>query len=138
MNTIFRDILLTSGMKITPQRIAMLEAINKLHDHPKAEEIIEYVKKNYPNVAIGTVYKTLETFVQKGIIRKVKTESDVMRYDSVLEKHHHLYSTDSERIEDYYDDELDKMIDNHFKLKKIPGFNIEDIRLQIIGKFSKK
>jgi Fur family transcriptional regulator, peroxide stress response regulator len=129
------DLLIKSGLKVTPQRIAVLEAILKLANHPTADEIIIYIKKNHPHVAIGTVYKSLETFVDKGMINKVKTESDVMRYDAILEKHHHLYCADSNRIEDYYDDELNMLIDNYFKTKKIPDFNVLDIKLQIKGNF---
>ena len=58
-----------------------------------------------------------------------------MRYDAVMEKHHHIYCSDSDRIEDYRDDELDKKISKHFEQKGIPNFKIEDIKLQIIGKF---
>ena len=74
---------------------------------------------------------------EKGLIKKVKTEKDVMRYDAFLEKHHHLYSSDSDRIEDYLDDELNDILEKHFAKKGIPGFKIEDIKLQIIGKFLK-
>jgi Fur family peroxide stress response transcriptional regulator len=52
-----------------------------------------------------------------------------------MEKHHHLYSSESDRIEDYQDDELNDIIQKHFENKEIPGFVIDDIKLQIIGKF---
>ena len=130
-----RDILIDKGLKVTPQRLAVLEAVFELGNHPTAEKITEYIKRNHPNIAIGTVYKTLETYVEKGIIKKVKTDKDIMRYDAVLDKHHHLYCFESDRIEDYYDDELNKMIDNYFRKKEIENFRIEDIKLQIIGFF---
>jgi Fur family peroxide stress response transcriptional regulator len=58
-----------------------------------------------------------------------------MRYDAILEKHHHLYCADSDRIEDYYDEELNKVLEKYFIKKNIPGFEIKEIRLQISGKF---
>jgi Fur family transcriptional regulator, peroxide stress response regulator len=125
------------GLKITPQRLVILEAIYKLNNHPTADCIIEYVRELHPNIAIGTVYKVLDTLVENGLIRKVKTDKDIMRYDAILEKHHHIYYTDSDRIEDYFDDELNEMLEKYFKEKKIPDFKIEDIRLQIIGKYKK-
>jgi len=54
-----------------------------------------------------------------------------------MENHHHLYCSESDRIEDYVDDDLNTMIEEYFKQKKISGFQIEDIKLQIIGKFKK-
>ena len=127
-----------NSLKVTPQRMAVLEALNNLKNHPTADKIKEYVVKNHPNIAIGTIYKTLETFVEKGLVKKVKTEKDVMRYDAILENHHHLYCEDTERIEDFFDDELDNLIDRYFQKKKIPNFKVKDIKLQIIGTFNNK
>ncbi len=128
-------ILAENNLKVTPQRIAVLEVILGLENHPSADDIVDYIRLNFPHVPIGTVYKILDAFVQKGIIQRVKTDNDIMRYDAVLQKHHHLYSAESERIEDFYDDELNKIIAEYFKKKKIPDFTIKDIKLQIIGKF---
>jgi Fur family transcriptional regulator, peroxide stress response regulator len=125
------------GLKVTPQRIAVFDAVISLNNHPTAEKVIDYIKSNHPNIATGTVYKTLETLGKCGIIKKVKTDSDVMRYDSIVERHHHLYCADSERIEDFRDEALDEIIDNYLRDKKIPNFKIEDIKLQIVGKFIK-
>lgn len=133
-----RELLTEKELKVTPQRVAVLDALSKLNNHPTADNIIAFIRKYHPNIAIGTIYKTLDTFVEKGILKKVKTEKDVMRYDSILDNHHHLYSSDTEHIEDYYDDELDKMIENYFKRKRIPNFTVENIKVQIIGKFRKK
>ena len=127
-----------SNLKVTPQRVAVLEALNKLKDHPTADKIKEYVVKNHPNIAVGTIYKTLETFVEKGLVKKVKTDKDVMRYDAILENHHHLYCEDTERIEDFFDDQLNDILEDYFKKKRIPNFKVKDIKLQIIGTFNNK
>jgi Fur family peroxide stress response transcriptional regulator len=123
------------NLKVTPQRVAVLEALNKLKNHPTADNIKEYVVKNHPNIAVGTIYKTLESFVEKGLVIKVKTEKDVMRYDSILEKHHHLYCEDTENILDFFDDELDTLLEKYFRKKKIPNFQVKDVKLQIIGTY---
>jgi Fur family peroxide stress response transcriptional regulator len=129
-------ILVEKGLKVTPQRIAVLDIILNLNNHPTAENIEEYLRISYPHVPIGTVYKILEVFFNNGIITRVKTDNDTIRYDAILEKHHHLYSTQSEQIEDFYDDNLNKILDDYFRKKEIPNFKIEDIKLQIIGKFT--
>ncbi len=129
--------LAEKGMKITPQRMAILEAIYELNNHPTAENIIEFIRKTYPNVAIGTVYKVLETLVENGLIKKVTTDRDFMRYDGVLDNHHHLYCSTCDLIEDYHDAELDELLKKYFEAKNIPGFKIEEFVLQIKGTFNK-
>jgi Fur family transcriptional regulator, peroxide stress response regulator len=133
-----RTRLSEKGLKVTPQRVAILEAIGALNNHPTADNIIEYIRKNHPNIATGTVYKVLEALVDKDLINKVKTDRDVMRYDAITENHHHLYCAESDRIEDYFDSELNEVIGNFFKNKGIPDFEITDIKLQIIGNFIRK
>ena len=135
--TEIRNKLIEKGLKVTPQRIAILEAIIKLNNHPTAENIIDYIRNNHPNIATATVYKVLDALVANELIRKVKTARDVMRYDAIMESHHHLYYSESDRIEDFVDTELNEMIEKYFEKKKIPDFKIEDVKLQIIGKFLK-
>lgn len=127
--------LTEKGLKVTPQRIAVLEAVMQLHNHPTVDNIIEYIRSNHPNIATATVYKVLDALVQNELIRKVKTAQDIMRYDAIIEKHHHLYSVESDRIEDYHDEELNSLLTAYFEQKGIPGFEIEDVNLHIIGKF---
>ncbi len=122
-------------LKITPQRTAVYETLIKLNSHPSADVIAQYVRHDHPNIATGTVYKILETFHKKNLIKKVKTEKDIMRYDARMDNHHHIYCEDSEKIEDYHDNELDELLENYFKKKNIPGFNISEIKTQIVGKF---
>ncbi len=135
--TEIRDKLIEKGLKVTPQRIAIFEAIIKLNNHPTAENIIDYIRINHPNIATATVYKVLDALVVNGLIKKVKTERDVMRYDAIMESHHHLYCSESDQIEDFVDTELNEMIEKYFEKKRIPDFKIEDVKLQIIGKFLK-
>jgi Fur family peroxide stress response transcriptional regulator len=130
--------LTDKGLKVTPQRIAILEAITELRNHPTAENIIDFIRENHPNIATGTVYKVLDTFLEKGLIKKVKTDNDIKRYDAIIENHHHLYCKESDRIEDYFDDELNQLIEEYLINKKIKNFEVDEFRLQITGKFINK
>jgi Fur family peroxide stress response transcriptional regulator len=133
---IYREKLKQAGLKVTPQRLAIYETVLKSDDHPSAEKIIDCIKTSHPNISIATVYKVLDTLVENKLLIKVKNEKGTMRYDAVISPHHHLYCTDSDRIEDFEDEYLDKIISGYFKKKKIKNFKIRDIRLQITGKFS--
>ncbi len=135
MTTYFRDKLKEKGLKVTPQRVAIYDAIVKLKNHPTAENVIEYIKKNHPNISVGTVYKVLESLVENELLNKVKTERDIMRYDAVLSNHHHLDCAETDRIEDFEDEKLTSIINSYFKKNKIHNFKVKDIKLQITGKF---
>ena len=134
----FEQILKEKELKITPQRLVVLEAIYTLKTHPTGEEIIVFIKERHPNISVATVYKVLDVFVEKGIVRKVKTENEVMRYDAFMEHHHHLFCADSNRIEDYQNEELDTLLRDFFDSKKIKGFKIKDFQLHITGTFKNK
>ena len=116
--------------------MVVFEAFTRVSKHPTAEMIIQVVRKKNPNISPGTIYKTLETFVQNGIIRKVKTDADIMRYDAVIDKHNHLFCSESDRIEDYFDSELNDMLEEYFRKKNIPNFRMEDFKLQLVGRFT--
>ncbi len=129
--------LTDKSLKVTPQRMSILEAIYALDNHPTAENIIEYIRESHPNIATGTVYKVLDTLVSNKIIKRVKTDRDIMRYDGITKNHHHLYCSECDLIEDYIDEELDAILKAYFKKKTFPGFKIEDVILQIRGTFDK-
>ena len=127
-------ILSENGLRVTPQRTAVLEVVMNLDTHPTADDIIQYLRITYPHIPIGTVYKILDKFIKLGIIEKVKTNGEIIRYDANKTRHHHLYSSENDTIEDFYDDELDKILSGYFERNEIPGFIVEDFKLQIIGK----
>jgi len=128
--------LIEKGLRITPQRLSILKAVYNIN-HPTADDIIKYIRKKHSNIATGTVYKVLDTFLQKGLIKKITTDKDSIRYDGLVIHHHHLYSSEDVLIKDYVDEELDKIITEYFKKKRIKDFKIEELTLQIKGKFIK-
>ena len=123
------------GLRVTPQRIAVFHAITQLNNHPTAENIIQYIREHHPNISVGTVYKVLESFIENSLLKKVKTEYGIMRYDPIPHNHHHLFCEETDRIEDYEDENLDELISDYFKNKGIENFNIQNIQLHITGNF---
>ena len=133
-----RQAIADKGLRVTPQRTAILQTIYNLDNHPTAEDIISTVRKSHPNIASGTVYKVLDTFVNNNLIRKVTSDHGAMRYDGIIENHHHLYCNESDVIRDYFDEELDDLLRDYFRKKNIEDFQIDEMVLQIKGKFVKR
>lgn len=72
------------------------------------------------------------------MINKVETERNIIRYDAIPEPHHHLISTETGIISDYHNDEIHNILRVYFEKNKIDEFEIEEIKLQITGKFKKQ
>lgn len=121
------------GLKITHPRIVIYNALLNLKDHPTAEIIYKSIHKQNPSISLGTVYKTLETFVNIGLINKVKSAEDKVRYDIRTDIHHHLYCAKSDRVIDFYDEELKELLTRFFEKRSITGFKVEEVALQISG-----
>lgn len=123
--------LAEKGLKATSQRMLMLEVLLTSKQHPSADNIFECVKNNIPGLSLGTVYKTLETFVEHGLVHQVLTNEGFMRYDGNTHKHNHIYCVNTNEILDYKDDELETLLFQFFKEKNIQNLSIQDIKVQI-------
>ncbi len=131
------QLLRESGLKVTPQRKWVLEAIYALNNHPTAEQIINFIKQQNNSITAGTTYRVLDDLVHHELIKKAKTDSEIMRYDGILENHHHLYCNYCEYIEDYNNPELDALLKEYFESHPIHDFKIKSFNLTINGSFSK-
>ena len=119
------------GLKVTPQRKVILEVISKMKNHPTADMILQEISRVEPDISTATVYKTLDLFAEKGLILRIKTDRDIMRYDPFINRHHHLYLDGTDEILDFEDDELNRLLEEYFTRKQIPGMVIEDYRVEI-------
>jgi Fur family peroxide stress response transcriptional regulator len=88
------------GLQVTYQRLAIYQALYFTKEHPSAETIYQQVKKRFPMISLGTVYKTLEKFYEVGLIQKVSPVTEVARYDAKMGPHHHLVCLDCQSIQD--------------------------------------
>ena len=133
--TLIRQKITQTGLKATPQRIAVYNTLLERKDHPTADMIYNELVDQFPGLSHATVYNVLDTLCEKGLISRVKTGKGTMRYDAIESPHHHLYCSQSDRMEDYVDEELDVLLRNYFLQKNITGFDIRDIKLQLTGEF---
>ena len=131
-----KEMIADAGLKVTPQRLLVLKTLIELNNHPSADQVLSYVRRINPNMATGTVYHILEVFADKKVIKRIKSEDGIQKYNAIRSDHHHLYCTDTNKIEDYYDNELSKLLKRHFRKRGIQGFDIEEITVNIKGKYN--
>lgn len=92
------------GIKLTPQRIAILEYLDGNIEHPSAEEIYREVSKKFPTMSFATVYNTLQTLRERGCILELTIDPEKKRFDPNTEPHHHLICVKCKRIVDIHGD----------------------------------
>ncbi len=85
----FIPILRDHGLQVTFQRLAIYQALYSSHEHPTTEVVYQQVKKRFPMISLGTVYKTLEKFREVGLIQKVNPITGV-RYDAATGSGHYM------------------------------------------------
>jgi len=88
------------GLKVTPQRLAVFKAIVSRHDHPSAEELYEELKNRIEGISLTTVYRTLASLESVGLVQRVPTLKDKVRYDARVEPHSHFICLKCGRIYD--------------------------------------
>lgn len=97
------------GLNVTPQRLSVFKAMMNDSSHPNPETIYKRIKEENPTISFATVYKTLETFEQKRIIKLVTPLHNTVRYDPMLKQHHHIVCVQCKKILDLDDEDLNQL-----------------------------
>lgn len=80
-----------SGQKVTPQRLMVLTALRHHQGHASAGEIFQTVRATYPYVDISTVYRTLTSLRDLGLVTETDLGAGDLSYEWAAETpHHHL------------------------------------------------
>ncbi len=133
-------ILKMQGFRMTLPRQVILIVLSKSEDHLLAKDIYMKIKKDYPNIGLTTVYRTLDLLVRMGLINKFEFGDGQSRYElawDYKEHHHHLVCQGCGKIIDYNDfiDDEVKFFDKIQKsLSRKYRFNIGSHEVYFYGK----
>lgn len=97
-----------AGIKLTHQRLEIFSELTKSSGHPSVDEVYERLQKRNPSIAIDTVYRTLATFDEIGVIKKLHIKGEKALIDKNLDCHHHFVCTQCKGIQDIYWPEFDR------------------------------
>lgn len=115
---------------MTLQRRVILEAVLQRDDHPTADQIYEAVQDRIPQLSRTTVYRTLDTLLELGVIRRVHLAGATGRFDGKIRRHHHLVCMHCGKIIDIDDESLDQL---PVPKRKLQGFEVDDFSVQFSG-----
>ncbi|MCR4716057.1 MAG: transcriptional repressor [Lachnospiraceae bacterium] len=107
-------------LKKSKQRDAILAFLKTRKDHPTADTIYDNVKKDIPNISLGTVYRNLAVLTEIGEIQKLSFDGSSDRYDPVTAPHCHFRCRNCGSV---YDVDVDPDFLNSISLPKegFPG-----------------
>jgi len=85
------DRLRRLGVRVTPQRLFVLEALEQGGGHMTAEEIIRWAVQRYPAINLATVYRTLDLLIEVGLVAQIHLDAGATSFELVgAAPHHHL------------------------------------------------
>lgn len=93
-------ILKAHHLKVTPQRLSIFKMLRTTHIHPSAETIYNVLREEHPTMSLATVYKTLDAFVQHGLVQQLNLGEDSYRYDADMTPHSHVQCTQCKSVMD--------------------------------------
>jgi Fur family peroxide stress response transcriptional regulator len=125
-----KDLLRERGYRVTPQRLAIYDAVWNAGSHPTASEVYELAEQRDPTMSKATVYKALQLFTELGLVREIGFRDDSTRYDPDTEFHINLVCTSCGKIEDYHCVDFDDIAPN---LKGDTGFEAQSHHFEIYG-----
>lgn len=117
-------------MKYSRQRESILNSLNEKLDHPTAEMVYNCVKKEQPNISLGTVYRNLNQLVEQGVLRRIATPTSGDRFDIRTDPHAHLLCTRCGKVLDLEDDLISELDRN---VMRTTGFLVNDRQLLLSG-----
>ena len=134
----FKGLLKKHSLKATPQRLAVHQAMMEL-GHACADMVTEKIKEDGTSkVTVASVYNILTHMAMLGIYHYRMSANNKMYFDVNTFKHIHFYDKDNHTFRDVIDDELVQLIESHLSRKRVRGYRIESIDIQLIGRPSRK
>ena len=105
----FRNRCRERGFRITPQRVLIYRELIKSTDHPSPEVLYKRFQKRAPDVSLDTVYRTLGTFCDMGLVDRVDGFGAVKRFDPNQTLHHHARCSMCHKIIDFENADYDNL-----------------------------
>lgn len=90
-----------AGLKVTHQRLEIYRQLLKTPDHPSAETLHKRLLPTLPSISLDTVYRTLATLEQHGLVSRIQTAESQARFEAVTGSHHHLICSQCKQVLDF-------------------------------------
>ncbi len=127
----FRRMIREMGLKVTQQRLAILEALSGGQAHVTAQEVFEEVHEAYPEIGFATVYRFLRKMAESGMVTEVRMGGLPARYELTPRQHHdHLTCTNCGLIVEFENSAIEKL---QLDVANQNGFELTSHVLELYG-----
>ncbi len=120
------------GLKITPQRVAIFQALHGSEVHPSAEAVYESVAVGMPSISLRTVYQTLNDLASMGELVALDLGTGAARFDPNTDPHHHVVCDRCGKVRDIYADFTDVRLPRSTK-GELHGFRVSSTEIVFRG-----
>ncbi len=124
------DKLKGTGVRMTPQRYAILAFLLDTNCHPSADEIYKALGDRFPNMSVATIYNNLKLFKEAGLVRELTFGDNASRFDAQLHDHYHITCTVCGTIEDF---EYPKLVEVERTAANLTGYVPATHRMEVYG-----
>lgn len=132
-----KDLLREKGLKVTSQRLMVLNILSAHGDeHLAVEEIYDLAKEESPEIGLATIYRTVQVLLELHVIEKVTFDDGFARYELNGEetgsghRHHHAICTQCGKVYSLETDLLDTLEKQVFESL---GFEVTDHEVKLYG-----
>ncbi|MFC4619257.1 peroxide-responsive transcriptional repressor PerR [Camelliibacillus cellulosilyticus] len=119
-----------SGVRITPQRHAILEYLIVSMKHPTADEIYKALESKFPNMSVATVYNNLRVFKKAGLVKELTYGDSSSRFDFGPSDHYHIICESCGKIVDFHYPGLNEV---EAAAEQVTGFSVDAHRMEVYG-----
>jgi Fur family transcriptional regulator, peroxide stress response regulator len=124
------DKLKSTGVRMTPQRYAILSYLLEAMTHPTADEIYKAIADRFPSMSVATVYNNLKLFIEAGLVRELTYGDDSSRFDADMSDHYHAICKQCGKIEDF---EYTPLTHVEKAAAEHTGFTVFGHRMEVYG-----
>lgn len=122
--------LKSTGVRMTPQRHAILTYLIESKSHPTADEIYRALEHKFPSMSVATVYNNLKVFVETGLVREMTYGDSSSRYDADMHDHYHCICVSCGKITDFEHEPV-RVVEE--AAMRATGFQVHGHRLEVHG-----
>ena len=116
--------------KRSKQRERMLELLGQTETHPAADWLYFKLKKEFPSLSLGTVYRNLNILVKQKLIQKLPLGITHDRYEIIKHPHYHLVCEECGCVQDF---DMPQYTEINKQAQKMSGFDISRHQIDFFG-----